>query len=256
MARLAPAPWSGVSREEAQAPLSVASAPPQEPAAEMWFWPPEGYFAFPLEDWQEPLGKIWEALREIPGTAQADPSPLQLMELFGGILGMLEGQDVIHLSIGAHPEEDGSAFMLSVLTVSEQPLGVARPALALAGALKALGTGGATQVNMVDLPCGPALLSDGVERAPAPPARDGTDPHDAEDSVWRGTVLIPSPTGSSVYLMQLTTAALAHAAEYREILLAMAHTVTFDSPDGPSPAEDPAAIRRREVEEHTRKAFG
>ncbi|MFF3748494.1 hypothetical protein ACWDFH_28695 [Streptomyces kronopolitis] len=56
--------------------------------------------------------------------------------------------------------------------------------------------------------------------------------------------------------MQLTAAALAHAAEYREILLAMAHTVTFDSPDGPSPAEDPAAIRRREVEEHTRKAFG
>ncbi len=220
----------------------------------MWFWTPEGYFPVPLENWQQPLGKVWEALRDLPGAAQTDPSPQQFLELFGGILGMLERQDVIHLSIGAHPEENGSTFMVSVLTVAEQPLKGIKPALALAGALDALGAGGDTEATMVDLLCGPALLTDAIERAPAPPTREGVDPDDAEDSVWRGTVLIPNRTGSSVYLMQLTTAVLAYEAEYREILLAMAHTVTFDDPEGPSPA--PATARRRELEDDIRKAFG
>ncbi|MFI7404702.1 hypothetical protein ACIBW9_30200 [Streptomyces sp. NPDC049541] len=166
---------------------------------------------------------------------------------------MLEKQGVIHVSIGAHPEEDGSAFMVSVLTVAEQPLEGIKPALALAGALDALGAGGATEATMVDLPCGPALFTDEIERAPASPAREGADPDDAEDRVWRGTVLIPNRTGSSVYLMQLTTAALAYEAEYREILLAMAHTVTFDDPEGPSPG---LAARQRALEDDMRKTFG
>lgn len=231
-----------------------ASTPPRQPADSMWFWPPEGYFPIPLENWQQPLGRVWEALRDIPGAAQADPSPMQLLELFGGILGMLEKQGVIHVSIGAHPEEDGSAFMVSVLTVAEQPLEGIKPGLALAGALDALGAGGATEAAMVDLPCGPALLTDGIERVPAPPTREGADPDDAEDRVWRGTVLIPNRTGSSVYLMQLTTAALAFEAEYREILLAMAHTVTFDDPEGPSQAL--ATARQRALEDDMRETFG
>jgi hypothetical protein len=67
-------------------------------------------------------------------------------------------------------------------------------------------------------------------------------------------VLIPNRTGSSVYLMQLTTAALAYEAEYREILLAMAHTVTFDDPEGPSQAQ--ATARQRALEDDMRKTFG
>ncbi|MEU4849184.1 hypothetical protein [Streptomyces gilvosporeus] len=56
--------------------------------------------------------------------------------------------------------------------------------------------------------------------------------------------------------MQFTTAALAYEAEFREILLAMAYTITFADPEAPAPAEDPAVTRRRELEDDMWKAFG
>lgn len=75
-----------------------------------------------------------------------------------------------------------------------------------------------------------------TERTTIGPPPDGQD-GPAEGTVWQGTVAIPVPRTSSIITVQLVTASVELADDYRGVLLGVARTVTFEDPAAPDPVD-------------------
>ncbi|MGV9574377.1 hypothetical protein ACWDRX_35550, partial [Streptomyces nigra] len=85
------------------------------------------------------------------------------------------------------------------------------------------------------LPCGLGFIAEERRRTLAPGGsnEDGDSPRSGW--VWQGTVAVTGPGGQDIVMIQLVTEAVDQADDYRDVLLGIAHTLTYADPSQPAP---------------------
>ncbi len=143
-------------------------------------------------------------------------------------VGLLAGQGVLFCALGLHrgPGADHEVRP-SVLTLAAGELGGVAPGPLLAELLARARAAaeGAAGSRLLELPAGPAALLLG--RGSGTPPRFDSAPPESSGRLWTGTVALASAAHDRLLLLQLTSAFPEHAADYRSILLATAHTLTL-----------------------------
>lgn len=214
-----------------------------EPAAEsrpaFWYGLPEGYVRVDLHPSLERVEYLTAQVRALPDDVRGRAEGA--FRFYAGILTLLNDQEVQGCAIGLHPDGAGG-IAFSVLTVSTVPSTGVDPKLVLAGLLGAPGDRppGET-LTPVELPCGLGFLSEAERRTTAP----GRSPEDADDppegTVWQGTVAVTGTSTPDIIVVQLVTATVELADDYRDVLLGTAATSTFTDPTrAEGPEEGPA----------------
>ncbi|MEJ8641546.1 hypothetical protein WKI68_08780 [Streptomyces sp. MS1.HAVA.3] len=200
----------------------------QSSVPSVWFRLPPGFHNIGPGD-RASLNAFAEAL----GSSDAQRELARIMDA----LEELAGHDVVHTSIGLHPEEPvGVTTSLFSLTVrpAEQPnprLTVARTALAIAGS--PLWTSSIRR--FIDVPSAlPCCLVAGIISAP-----------DVEHHLFQARVATVHPDGRHLLILDLTSASTQHADAYTDILEAIAHTLLFSDPE---PSVPPTAGTSRILE--------
>lgn len=207
----------------------------KDPDAEIWFAVPAGFTELPLE-----------ALLAAPGSPAADRlraalAPLVevipdgvarqrfIAELANGqqLLLALREVDTVHCSLGLHRDDaeggDGRT-LLSLFTVSWLQTAWAPRAVSAARAVAKAEH--QTSIEYVDLPCGPASVSESV-RTPA--AGSGV----PQEPLLQVHAHLPHPDCRRIALLTLSTAAVSRREQYRTILRQTAELVSFADPLAP-----------------------
>jgi hypothetical protein len=135
-------------------------------------------------------------------------------------LALLREQRLLFCALGLH-QDAGGRLRSSVLALAAHPLAGSAPGPVLSALLtRVAADASAVGVTLLELPAGPALL---WERQAAGP-------------VWTGTVALGCAAHDRLALLQLASAATDLAADYREVLLATAHTLAFHRPAALAPS--------------------
>ncbi|MEU9299972.1 hypothetical protein [Streptomyces sp. NPDC048269] len=185
----------------------------------VWFRLPPGFYDIRPDD-REPLNSFAEAL-------SSPDAQRELSQLVDG-LEQLSGHDIVHTSVGLHPEEPGSVttslFSLTTkraeqanprLTVARAALAIARCSLWTSSVRRFIGLASA-------LPC---CLVAGNISVP-----------DVEQRLFQARVATVDPDGLHLLVLDLTSASTQHANAYTDILEAVAHTISFSDPASSAPA--------------------
>jgi hypothetical protein len=219
-----------------------------------WYGVPHGYHPLNIDPSLARLEAMLEQVRGLPAKIRNDAE--RVMRFYASFVSALKRQNVHACLMGMHPGEEGN-FPLSVLTVSTTPTGGADAKLAVAS-LAAKGLAEATPNGIVplELPCGTGFLVEQKVRAVAPGRASAVSDGPVEDDVWRGTVGMPEADRSSAILLQMVTPAVERAADYRDILIGVAHTVTFTDPHPDKLSKDPVGASQRYADEAIRNDFG
>ncbi|MET7478705.1 hypothetical protein ABZT17_30670 [Streptomyces sp. NPDC005648] len=193
-----------------------------------WYGLPHGYLELDLNPSPAGLEDLALQIRSLPEEIRGRAD--QVFRLYASVVLMLQSQPVATCALGMHPDEHGNPS-LSVVTISAVPSAGASPKLVLAEMLTAGGAVGTDPgIRPVELPVGTGFLFERVRKTVAP----GSPPEGAEEpllgTVWQGTVAVPDPRTSSIITVQLVTAAVDLANDYRGVLLGMARTLTFTAP--------------------------
>ncbi len=199
-----------------------------EPKPAFWYGLPHGYQQVDLYPPPEGLAGVARQIKELPSELRDRAD--QVFRLYAVVVMMAQKQRVQGCALGMHPDDSGG-FALSVLTVSSVPMPGMNPKLVLA---KMLADGAGSDpddgLRAVELPVGTGFLSESVQTTVAP----GVPPEGQEEprhgTVWQGMVAIPDAGSSSVITVQLVTASVELADDYRAVLLGAARTVTFTDP--------------------------
>jgi hypothetical protein len=191
---------------------------------------PAGFHRLELRPRQRRLDQLDRMLAGLPAAPQGRPADV-LADYRRALTALCE-QDVLLCALGLHQDGRGAVHS-SVLTLSARPLGGVAPNSALADLRARAVRDGSAAVGalLVELRPGPGLLLERRQRAP-----DGR-------WLWTGTAAVACAVRDRIALLQLSSAASDLAAEYREILLATAHTLRFPAPDlepGANPVAHPA----------------
>lgn len=193
-----------------------------------WYAIPHGYLSLDLAPAVENLEKLIEQVRGLPDELRDQAE--RVLRFYAAFVTEMNRQHVQACLVGMHPDETGGAAM-SVLTVSTIPTNGSNADLVVAN-MAGLGAAERPEEGIVplELPCGTGFLTERTQRATAPGrAPDGSD-SPLQGTVWQGTVAAPEADQSSVILLQLVTPAIDQADDYRDILLGVAHTLTFTDP--------------------------
>ncbi|MEV5599123.1 hypothetical protein [Streptomyces sp. NPDC052496] len=219
---------------------STFAEPAAEPRPAFWYGLPDGYVQLDLHPSLERVEDLAAQVRALPdGVRDRAESAFRF---YAGILTLLNDQEVQGCAIGLHPDGEGG-ISFSVLTVSTVPVTGVDPKLVLVGLLGAPEERPAGEtLTPVELPCGLGFLSETERRTTAP----GRPPEGTEGppqgTVWQGTVAVTGTGVPDIVVVQLVTAAVELAADYRDVLLGTAATLTFTDPahsEGPE-EEEPA----------------
>ena len=196
---------------------------------------PAGFHRLELRPERRRLDQLDQLLSGLPAAPQGRPA--EVLADYRRALAALCEHDVLLCALGLHQDGQGAVHS-SVLTLSARPLDGAAPGPVLADLrARAVGDGSAAVgALLVQLPPGPALVLE--RRQPAPDGR----------ALWTGTVAVACPARDRIAVLQLSSAACGLAAEYREILLATAHTLRFPEPE-PEPEPKPESEPEPEPEE-------
>lgn len=206
-------------------------SPATAPAPAMWYVIPHGYLPIDLDPSAEQVDALFEGVGNLP--AELRPQAENMLRFYGGFLWALDAQQAEACMVGMHPTEDGDLAM-SVITLSTVPTRGSRPDLVIASMAGAAPERPEDGIVPLELPCGTAFLDEQRRRTVAPgQPRDGAD-EPLEGDVWQGTVVAPGPDSSSVVVLQLVTSALEQSDDYHNILLGVAHTLSYTDP---SPSE-------------------
>jgi hypothetical protein len=202
-----------------------------------WYVVPHGYLPLDLDPPVETVDALFDGVRSLPDELRGQGE--RMLQFYGGLLWALDAQRAQACMLGMHPTEDGEPA-LSVITISTVSTAGNKPELVIASMV-----GSATErpedgIVPLDLPCGIGFLDEQKRRTTAPGLpRDGSGVPQ-EGTVWQGTVTTPGPDQNSVIVLQLVTPAIHQSEDYQNILLGVAHTLTFTDPSG-SDADRPAA---------------
>ncbi|MBC9723668.1 hypothetical protein [Streptomyces sp. TRM68367] len=216
----------------------------REPA--FWYLIPHGYLQLDLNPPVEQIETLIRQLLSLPDEMRDRAE--EVLRFYAGVVTSLNANRVQACLVGSHPDDAGR-IAFSVLTVSIVPTSGANAKLVIA----ALAGAGSPDEGMrpLELPCGTGLL---VEKklsttAPGrPPEGSDTPP---QGQVWQGTVAVTGTGIPDIIMIQMVTASVGLADDYRDILLGVAHTVTFTDPSipetgsnvDPEPGSAAASIR-------------
>ncbi|WP_371548854.1 hypothetical protein OG266_27165 [Streptomyces sp. NBC_00554] len=217
------------------APHFVVTDSAKDPAADIWFAEPAGFTALPLESLVAPPGSpAADELRTVfTPFLEAAPDELIRQQFVAQaaasqqMLGALCEVGTVHCSIGLHRDDvdetasgDGQP-LISLFTLSWRDTAVAPRAVTAARAVTS--AAGHTHIEYLELPCGPATLSETVRTA------------SADSGLPRLPLLqihahLPHPDCKRLVVLTLSTTAVIRREEYRAVLRQIAETVSFDSP--------------------------
>ncbi|WP_330304946.1 MULTISPECIES: hypothetical protein [unclassified Streptomyces] len=214
----------------------------KDPAAELWFAEPPGFRTLPLGALLPSPGSpaadtLRTTLAPFLDAAPNDVIRQQFIAQFAQgqkLLSVLREIGTVHCSIGLHRDDiddtdnrSGQA-LISLFTISWRNTAVAPRAVTAARAVTS-GQGHAC-VEYLELPCGPAALSENVL---TPSAGSGL----PQAPLIQIHAHLPHPDCRRLVVLTLSATAVARREQYRAILQQIAETVSFDNPLGAGTAE-------------------
>ncbi|MFJ4831417.1 hypothetical protein ACIP79_16055 [Streptomyces sp. NPDC088747] len=213
----------------------------RDPDADIWFAEPAGFTALPLEALvASPGSRAAEELRTAFGPfLEAAPDEVARQQFVAQVavgqqmLGALREVGTVHCSIGLHRDDVAEASLrtgkgrplLSLFTLSWRDTAVAPRAVTAARAVTS--AEGHSHVGYLELPCGPATVSETVRTASA-------DSGLSQSPLLQVHVHVPHPDCRRLVVLTLSTTAVVRREEYRAVLQQIAETVSFDNPLEPS----------------------
>ncbi|MEV8308896.1 hypothetical protein AB0P36_16470 [Streptomyces flavidovirens] len=213
------------------AELFAEATSASEPA--FWYGIPHGYLQLDLNPPRERIEAMVEQALELP--AEMRDQAEQVLQFYAGFVTSLTAQNVRACAVGLHPNNSGG-FASSTLTVSMVPASGVNPKLVIASMAGTAADAPDEGMRPLELPCGLGFLSEEKRRTVAP----GRPPEGSDGplmgTVWQGTVALTGSGTPDIIVIQLVTSAIEMADDYRNILLGVAHTVTFRDPSFPQGA--------------------
>ncbi|MFB6555645.1 hypothetical protein [Streptomyces sp. NPDC056405] len=209
----------------------------KDPRSELWFAEPAGFTALPLDALlAEPetpdADKLRVAAAPLLDLAPNEMARQQFVALIASgqqMLATLCDFGTVHCSIGLHrddvggPASSGAQPLLSLFTISWRDTNVAPRAVTAARAVTA--GEGYTDIAFLELPCGPAVLSEATHRAAAVSGLP-------QQPLLQIHAHLPHPDCKRLAVLTLSTTATARREEYRAILRQVVETVRFENPLG------------------------
>ncbi|MFC9845534.1 hypothetical protein ACFWFF_08600 [Streptomyces sp. NPDC060223] len=227
------------------APHFVVADSAKDPDADIWFAEPAGFTALPLESLVAPPGSpAADELRTafVP-FLEAAPDGLARQQLVAQVaagqqmLGALREVGTVHCSIGLHRDdvaETGSGHgppLISLFTLSWRDTAVAPRAVTAARAVTSAEvrtqtpnlTPNPTHIDYLELPCGPASISETVRSASA-------DSGLPQSPLLQIHAHLPHLDCKRLVVLTLSTTAVARREQYRAVLQQIAESVSFENP--------------------------
>lgn len=219
------------------APRFILDESAHNPEADLWFAQPAGFTTIPIRALLNPPGSPGaEALRDaIEPLLDAINDDLArqrfLAQLTRGqqLLAALAEAGTTRCAIGLHRDdladppnsEAHDAHLFSLFTLSWRDIATATPAVTAARAVA--GAEGHTNIEYLELPCGPASFSELVR---TPNAESGL----PRDPILQVFAHLPHPDGKRLVVLTLGTTAVSRRAEYRGLMHQIAENVSFENP--------------------------
>jgi hypothetical protein len=217
------------------APHFTVADSAKDPDAELWFAEPAGFRAIPLDGLLPTSGSPTADHLRAALAPFLDAAPDKMMrrqfiaQLAQGqeLLGALCEIGTVHCSIGLHRDDIDEAGdssgqpLLSFFTLSWRDTAVAPRAVTAARAVSSAQSH--TRIEYLELPCGPATLS---ETELTPSADSGL----PQTPLLQIHAHLPHPDCKRLVVLTLSTTAGARREHYRAILRQIAELVSFDNP--------------------------
>ncbi|MFE9399044.1 hypothetical protein [Streptomyces flavidovirens] len=204
-----------------------------KPQPVFWYGLPHGYLQLDLDPPFEQVVALINQVLSLPDELRDRAE--EVVRFYTGVVGLLNAQQVQGCAIGLHPDEAGGVVS-SVLTVSTVPASGVNAKLVLASMAGTAADNPDEGMRPLELPCGTGFIAEKMRRTVAPGRPpEGTDAP-LEGVVWQGTVAVTGSGMPDIVVVQLVTAAVELADDYRNVLLGVAHTLSFKDP---SPREAP-----------------
>ncbi|WP_406330421.1 hypothetical protein [Streptomyces sp. NBC_00203] len=217
------------------APHFVVTDSARDPDADIWFAEPEGFTPIPLDALLTPPGSpAADNLRAVLAPfldAAPDEKARQqfIAQMAQGrqLLGALCEIGTVHCSIGLHRDDIDDAGntsgqpLLALFTLSWRDTALAPRAVTAARAVTS--AAGHTRIEYLELPCGPATVSETVL---IPQADRGL----PQMPLLQIHAHLPHPDCKRLVVLALSTTAGARREQYRTILRQIAELVSFENP--------------------------
>lgn len=219
------------------APKFIFDEPTHNPEADLWFAQPAGFTTVPVRALLSPPDSpgaeaLCDAIAPILEAGNHDLARQQfLVQLTRGkrLLAVLAEAGTTRCAIGLHRDDvadspNGEAcggYLFSLFTLSWRDVATATPAVTAARAV--VGAEGHTNIEYLELPCGPASFSELVR---TPNAESGL----PQDPLLQIFAHLPHPDGKRLVMLTLGTTAVSRRAEYRSLIHQMAENVSFENP--------------------------
>ncbi|OEV11004.1 hypothetical protein [Streptomyces nanshensis] len=209
-----------------------------KPRPAFWYDLPYGYLQVDVYPSRERLEELARQILALPEGLRDRAD--QVFRMYALMMWELQKHRVVGCALGLHPDGESGASM-SVLVVSILDTQGVDPKAALTVLMES-GAGDTTDTGIVplELPCGTGFVTGTVEETDVPQREPARGEAPAKASVWRGMVAIPDTRSSSVTVLQLVTPSLHLIDEYRNVLIGVAKTVTFNDPQ--SSQREPGAV--------------
>ncbi|MGW6025126.1 hypothetical protein [Streptomyces sp. NPDC055214] len=203
-----------------------------EPGGDIWYAIPAGFTSIPISALlSTPESAGAEALRtSIEPILEALPDDFARRKFLTQVavgqqmLASLAEIGTTHCSIGVHRDDvsgDSSGYLFSLFTLSWRDIAVAAPSVTAARVVA--GAEGHTNIEYLELPCGPVSFSELVR---TPNAESGL----PQDPLLQVFAHLPHPDCKRLVVLTLGTTAVSRRAEYRSLMHQMAENVSFENP--------------------------
>ncbi|MDI3419796.1 hypothetical protein [Streptomyces luteolus] len=212
-------------------PLPPGSAARSEAQPVFWYGIPHGYAKLDLDPPRERIEALVQDLNTLPVEQRAQAS--QVLQFYAGMVTTLNKQNVHMFAVGYHPDDDGTV-VTSTLSISTVPASGHNAKLVIAGLAGSAADDPETGLRPLELPCGLGYLAEEKKRTVAVGGDSHTPEAPARGDVWQGTVAVTGSGTPDIIVVQMVTPALHLADVYRDILLGVAHTLTFTDPAEPA----------------------
>lgn len=206
----------------------------REPA--FWYAIPHGYMQLDLNPPVEQIEGLVRQVLNLPDEMRYRAE--EVLRFYAGVVTSLNANRVQACLIGSHPDDAGG-IAFSVLTVSTVPAAGVNAKLVIASLAGTAATNHDEGMRPLELPCGSGFIAEKklVTTAPGRPSEGSDTP--PQGQVWQGTVALTGTGTPDIIMLQLVTASVDLADDYRNILLGVAHTVTFTDPSLPAAGSSP-----------------
>ncbi|MDQ0993959.1 hypothetical protein [Streptomyces sp. V3I7] len=231
------------STDQSSFTLGIADSA-RDATSKLWFATPRGFMDVPLAalgpdqgteldaNFDGFVGHLLEAVEE-----EARERCLEAMLAVRFLARMMRNEGMIGCFLGMHFADDGTSAA-SVLTVALRDIEWAPPKMTATRAVTLREN--STNVGLLTLPGGlPAGVSETLVQVPGEGARP-------TQELYQCDLYVPSPSGVQLAILNLSTTCTSSRTYYRQLLEAIAPTVSFTDPtpeidravNGPSAAQN------------------